>query len=88
MTVAATRITCSTSAVLLAQAGLTPMQVTIRNTDGANGMNVGTVTVAAGTGFPMAAGVQVTVLLTGGDAIYGIRSGAADVVAVVLMQTI
>jgi hypothetical protein len=78
------RITVSTSAVALNTPGTAGQSLLIRNLDATNAADLGTSTVTAGTGFPLAAGQTVEVRADAGNGLFAIRSAAADVVLAVL----
>lgn len=84
MAVSAARVTVSTSAVALNTASQDGGYLVIKNTDATNGADLGTSAVTAGAGFPLAAGVTVTVFVKPGDVLSAIRSAGADVVLAVL----
>ncbi len=77
MAVSAQRITVSTSAVALNTASQDGTVLVLKNTS-ANAADLGASTVAATTGFDLAASATVTVWLKPGDILYAIRSAAAD----------
>lgn len=85
MAVSAQRITVSTTAVALNTDTDTVGGTTlvIKNTS-ANAADLGPSTVAATTGFDLAAGATVTVELGLGEQLYAIRSAAADATLSVL----
>jgi len=83
MAVSAQRITVSTSAVALNTAGVAGQTLTLKNTS-ANAADLGASTVAATTGFDLAAGATVSVVLAAGEVLFAIRSAAADATIAVL----
>lgn len=87
MAVTSAQVTVSTSAVALSAAETDTVSgatLIVKNTDATNGAAIGATGVAAGTGFRLPAGAQVTVPLQAGDQLFAIRTGAADVVVDVL----
>jgi len=83
MAVTASRVTVSTTAVALNTAEVGGGVLILKNTS-ANAADLGPSTVAATTGFDLAAGATLTVELDAGDVLYAIRSGGADAVIAVL----
>lgn len=85
MAVSAQRITVSTTAVALNSDADTIGGTTllIKNTS-ANAADIGGSTVAATTGYDLAAGASVTIECGPGEVIYGIRSAASDATLAVL----
>jgi hypothetical protein len=84
MAVSAARVTVSTAAVALNTTSTGGNTLTIKNTDATNAADLGTASVAAGAGFPLAAGLSVTVEVDPGDVLYAVRSAAADVSLAIL----
>lgn len=88
MAVTSAQVTVSTTAVALNPAETDTVGgsvLFVRNTDATNGAALGGSGVAAGTGFRVAASTTVGPLeLPGGEQLYAIRTGAADVVLDVL----
>jgi hypothetical protein len=83
MAVSAARVTVSTTAVALNTNDTGGSRLLIKNTDVTNAVDLGTSTVTAGTGFPLAAGVTVELDVDPGEVVSAIRSAGADVVLAV-----
>lgn len=58
--------------------------VVIKNTHATDALVLGDATVAAGTGFALAAGQTIHLTIPSGEQVYGIRGAAADITAHVL----
>lgn len=84
MAVTASRVTVGTSAVALNTIGTGGTTLRIKNTDVTNAVDLGASTVAAGTGYPLAAGETISVVANSGDSLYAVRSAGADVVLAIL----
>lgn len=84
MSVTVNRVTVSTTAVALNAVGSSGTTLKIKNTDATNAVDLGTSTVTAGTGYPLAAGETITLDADPGDGVYAIRSAGADVVLAIL----
>lgn len=84
MTLVAQRVTVSTTAVALLTTDHGGGWLTVKNTDATNAADLGTSTVTAGTGFPLAAGATISVQFDSGEVLYAVRAAAADVVLGVL----
>lgn len=84
MAVSAARVTVSSTAVALNTSDTGGARLLIKNIDATNGVDLGSSTVTAGAGFPLAAGVTVEVDIDSGEVLYAIRSAGADVVLGVL----
>lgn len=90
MSVVADRVTVSTSAVALnadvdAAVGT---KIWLRNTDATGGIALGGVGVTAATGFRVAGGLTVgPIELNGGEILYAVRTGLADVVVDLLRSS-
>jgi hypothetical protein len=86
MAVVGARVTVSTAVVALNAAdsdNVSGSVLLISNTS-ANGVDLGSSSVAAGAGYSLPANATVTVPLVAGELIYAIRSGASDAVLSVL----
>ena len=86
MSVTAAQVTVSTTAVALntETGAVSGTRLTVKNTDGTNGADLGPSGVVAGAGYALAAGESVTFVLAHGEQLYAIRSAGADVVLAVL----
>lgn len=86
MAVTAERVTVSTTAVALngTDTGVSGTVVTVKNTHATDALVLGASDVTASTGFSLAAGATLTVELSAGEQLYGIRGAAADITAHVL----
>ena len=84
MSVTAAQVTVSTTAVPLnTETGtVSGTRLVVKNTDGANGADLGPSGVTAGNGYALTTGENVTVELAHGEVLYAIRSD--DVVLAVL----
>ena len=76
-------MTVSTTAIALNTASSAGQTLVLKNTS-ANAADLGASTVAATTGFDLAAGATITVELDPGDVLYAIRSAASDATIAVL----
>lgn len=85
MAVLAQRVLVSAAAVALNLANTGGHTMIVKNTDATNAVDLGNSSVAAGAGFPLAAGATVTVPLDAGDVLYAVRSAAVDVTLAVLL---
>ena len=84
MAVTHSRVTVSTVAVALNAVDTLGRVLTVKNTDATNAADLGTSTVTAGTGFPLAAGATVQIPLSAEEQVFAIRSAGADVVLAVI----
>lgn len=80
--VSAARVTAGTSAVALNSSTSAGGRLLVTNTDEASDADLGGSDVAAGEGYPLAAGASVAVELAPGEVLYAIA--ASDVVLAVL----
>lgn len=83
MAVAHSRVLVSTAAVALNAAASGGMTLVVTNTT-ANAADLGSSSVAAGAGLPLAANASTTVILGPGEVLYAIRTAAADTTLAVL----
>lgn len=86
MAVTAERVTVSSAAVALngADTGVSGTSVTVKNTHATDALVLGPSDVTAASGFSLAAGASLTLALTSGEQLYGIRGASADITAHVL----
>ncbi|MEU4590003.1 hypothetical protein [Micromonospora aurantiaca (nom. illeg.)] len=56
----------------------------VKNTHATDALVLGDASVAAGTGFALAAGLTLEIRLSAGEQVYAIRGGSADITAHVL----
>jgi hypothetical protein len=86
MAVTAAQVTVSTTAVALNTdtGNVSGGRLTIKNTHATDTLVLGDATVAAGTGFALAAGATLDLQLPASEQIYGIRGGSNDITAHVL----
>ena len=86
MAVSAERITVSTTAVALGldRSTVSGGRLVIKNTHASDALVLGDSSVSASTGFSLAAGATLDLLLPSGEQIYAVRGAAADVTAHVL----
>lgn len=84
MAVSHARVTAGVAAAALNAADPGGRTLTIKNLHATDAADLGSSTVAAGAGFPLAAGATVQVQLEGDEVLFAIRSAAADVVLAVL----
>lgn len=82
MAIKGSRTTVSTVAVALNTASSGGCQLTIIN--GAQAIDIGDSTVAAGAGAPLVANQVVTIPVQAGDVVYAIRTGGVDSVVGVI----
>lgn len=83
MAVSAARVTVSTTPVALNTADSAGGRLILKNIS-ANAADLGPSTVAAGTGFDLAAGATQSVDIDAGEVVFAIRSAAADATIAVL----
>jgi hypothetical protein len=82
MAVTSQRITVSTSAVALNAAETDVVEgsrILIRNQDASNSVDIGPSGVTAGTGYELKPAATLDMAVPGGELVYAIRSGGADV---------
>lgn len=87
MAVSAERITVSTAAVALNPAETDSVaggRLIVKNTHATDALVLGDSSVAAGTGFALAAGGTLDVALPSGERVYAIRGATNDITAHVL----
>ncbi len=82
MAVTAAQVTVATTETSLALAGSAAMQVVVGHRGGAPGIFIGPTGVTITTGFEVAQGKDVTVLLAPGDELFGIVAAATEEVNV------
>lgn len=79
------RVTCGVAATALHAAFTFGTHLTVKNTHATDALVLGDSTVAAATGFALAAGATEHFEILAGDRLYGIRGAANDIVAHVLV---
>lgn len=86
MALTAERIVVSTTAVALNtdSGSVSGGRLVVKNTHATDALVLGDLTVAAGTGFSLAAGATLDLQLSAGEQVYAIRGAAADITAHVL----
>jgi hypothetical protein len=84
MAISFARVTVSTTAAALNTAGVDGQRLAIKNTHATDALILGDSSVAAGTGYSLAAGATLQLELKPGDVVYGIRGASADIVTHVL----
>jgi hypothetical protein len=84
--VTAGQVVVSTTAAALngADTGVSGAKVIVKNSHATDTLVLGASDVTPSTGFALAAGATLTVELTAGEQLYGIRGASADITAHVL----